>query len=351
MQKVVVIGGGPAGIEAAAQLSSFGVDVTLIEKGNRLGGHVYDWAHLFPDNADSTKLVNSLLTSINNKIHTIFGTEIFKSEKIENGYLLSLTDGQTLEADAVLIATGYSLFEASRKEEYGYGIYDNVITSADFEQLIKNGNKLKTLQGKTPARVAFIHCVGSRDEKAGNRSCSKVCCITAIKQAIVVKETNPDAEVFCLYMDLRMYDRYFENWYLEAQKKGVIFIRGRLSEAAENKEGDLVLKLEDTLAARPLKMTVDMMVLMIGMTPSVGTKQQVDIFNLTKAEDGFLKPADNHLKANITEQKGIFITGTCAGPKSVVETLNDARSASLSIMKYLTAQKKEVHSEIATYKF
>ena len=96
-----------------------------------------------------------------------------------------------ITANSLLLTTGFDIFEAERKEEYGYGIYDNVITSVDLEQVFNSGKPLQTARGKTPKRIGFIHCVGSRDEKAGNLHCSKVCCVTAVKQAIEVKEMLP----------------------------------------------------------------------------------------------------------------------------------------------------------------
>ena len=156
-----------------------------------------------------------------------------------------------ITANAVLLTTGFDIFDAGRKEEYGYGIYDNVITSVELEEAFKSGMPLQTVQGGTPSRIGFIHCVGSRDEKAGNMHCSKVCCVTAVKQAIEVKEMFPSAEVFLFYMDLRMFGRHFEELYKEAQQKyGIQFIRARLSEAFENPDGTLQIRIEDTLAGQ-----------------------------------------------------------------------------------------------------
>ncbi len=123
-----------------------------------------------------------------------------------------------------------------------------------------------------PQRIGFIHCVGSRDEKVGNLHCSKVCCVTAVKQAIEVKEMLPHAEIFLFYMDLRMFGRHFEELYKEAQQKyGIQFIRARLSEAFENPDGSLQIRIEDTLLAKPMKMTLDLLVLMVGIQPDKKT--------------------------------------------------------------------------------
>ena len=159
-------------------------------------------------------------------------------------HTVTLKNGKTLTGEAVLIATGFQPFEADRKEEYGYRIYDNVITSIDLENMFSKG-KLLTTTGKVPERVAFIHCVGSRDKKSGNLYCSRVCCVTGVKQAIEIKQHLPGAKIFNFYMDLRMYGQDFEEMYIEAQQKwGVTFIRGRVSEIGQNFDGTLQLKAE-----------------------------------------------------------------------------------------------------------
>jgi heterodisulfide reductase subunit A len=160
--------------------------------------------------------------------------------------------------------------------------------------------------------------------------------VTAVKQAIEVSEMLPGCEVFCFYMDIRMFGLDFETLYKEAQEKwGVHFIRGRLSEAFENQDGSVMVKVEDTLAGRPLKMKVDLLVLMSGMVSSSGSKRMKDMLGLETGENDFLNPADRLLKANETGIPGLFLAGTCTSPKSIDETIADARAASLKILEYL----------------
>ena len=109
----------------------------------------------------------------------------------------------------MVVATGFTLFDARRKEEYGYGIYDNVVTSADLERMMNEG-AVRLADGSTPRRIALLHCVGSRDEKVCQRHCSKVCCITGVKQAIELKKMFPEADVFNFYMDIRMFGAGYE---------------------------------------------------------------------------------------------------------------------------------------------
>jgi heterodisulfide reductase subunit A2 len=335
-KRVTVIGGGIAGMETAGRLVSMGFEVTLLEKGNLLGGHVADWHHLFPDRRPAHEIIEKLKSAIKDNVDIRFGSDVHKVKQTNGSYIIDLIDGEVITADAIVVATGFELFDASKKEEYGYGIYNNVITSAELEIKLHSGKTIKTSTGVVPKRIAFIHCVGSRDEKAGNTYCSKVCCITGIKQAIEVKQLIPEAEIYSFYMDLRMFDRYFEDTYYEAQSKyGIQFIRGRLSEACENMDYSLVLKAEDTLSGKPLKMTVDLMVLLVGMTSSRGTTDISNKLLIELDKDKFLKTFDNHLNLNVTTRKGIFVTGTSTGPKSVAETLADARSAALQAACYL----------------
>jgi heterodisulfide reductase subunit A len=247
-----------------------------------------------------------------------------------------LHDGKELYCDALVIATGYEVFDARKKEEYGYGIYDNVITSADLEVFFKNNKRKNLFEGKTYKRVGIVHCVGSRDEKAGNLYCSKLCCVTGVKQAIEIKELMPDAEVFCFYMDLRMFDRHFEEMYYEAQEKwGIHFIRGRLSETTENLDHTLLVKLEDTLTGLPLKMKIDLLILLVGFVPSPETRRLAAMLGLKEGDDRFLCPADEHIIPNSTAIPGVFLAGTVIGPAGIANTITDARATALQVATYL----------------
>lgn len=337
-KKVIVIGGGVAGMEAASSLAAFGIEVTLIEKEDDLGGHVGHWDRLFPSRRPAKEITTYMTGRLNEKVTVLTGKEIQKIEQSGKDWNIMLNGSGTLTANALILATGFDLFEARKKEEYGYGIYDNVITSADLEMKFAREGQILTARGKLPERIGFVHCVGSRDEKVGNLYCSRVCCVTAVKQAIEVSEMIPGCEVFCFYMDLRMFGLDFEALYKEAQEKwGVHFIRGRLSEAFENQDGSVLLKVEDTLASRPLKMKVDLLVLMSGMVTSSGTKKLLEMLNLDTDENHFLQPADRQLRANETGIPGIFLAGACTSPKSIDETIADARAAALRVMEYLNS--------------
>ena len=335
-KKVAIIGGGIAGMESSAFLSAMGFEVTLIEQEKVLGGHLRNWERLFPTKRLGKEVLSFLSNGITDKIQVKTGQTVQSIERTNERFFLELTSGDKMTADAILLATGYDLFDARKKEEYGYGIYDNVITSADLEEMFLKGDTIKTSNGIVPKRIGFVHCVGSRDEKAGNIYCSKVCCVTAVKQATEVKERYPQTEVFCFYMDMRMYGRHFEELYKESQEKwGVNYIRGRLSESCENKDQTILVKVEDTLSGRPLRMNVDLLVLMVGFIPSKGTVKIGKMLDIDFEDDGFIKNADEHTMTNVSSKSGVFLAGTCTGPRTISNTITDARAAAAKVASFL----------------
>ncbi|MCL2028331.1 MAG: FAD-dependent oxidoreductase [Bacteroidales bacterium] len=335
MKSIAIIGSGIAGIEAASRLSKFGHKVYLIEKNSEIGGYVAQWDRLFPSQTEAKTVLNDLIKKLNNRAEVLTNVTVQHCEKKDRQFELVLTDNKHLVVDAILVTTGFDIFRAERKEEYGYGIYENVITSSDLEKMFAENNVV-CKNGESPKRLAFVHCVGSRDEKVGNRHCSKVCCATAVKQACEIKELYPSCEVFNLYMDLRMFDRHFEDMYHEAQSKyHVNFIRGRLSEAGENKEHQVIIKTEDTLAGKPLKLTVDLLVLMTGMEPCYLQKTINSKLGLRSDTDGFLSTKNSFTENNLSNADGIFVAGTCTGPKTIPETLADSRAAAGLLNSYL----------------
>lgn len=332
---VVVIGGGVAGMEAAGQLSKCGFEVSLVEKEKITGGHLNDWYKLFPDRRKSKEVMEYLDDIILNEgIKVSTNTTIEKLNRNRNHFLITTSGGKVMTADAIVVATGFDLFKSSRKEEYGYGIYDNVITSSDLEKMFRNG-KILLVDGNTPKTIGIVHCVGSRDEKAGNLYCSKLCCVTAVKQAIEIREHLPESKVFCFYMDMRMGGAHYEELYREAQEEwGVNFIRGKVSEAGETINNRLVVKVEDTLAGRPLKMELDMLVLMAGMEMSEGGKKIAVSGGLKTGDNRFFAATDHHYGSNRSNIDGIFYAGTCTAPMNITETISHARAAVSDVLNY-----------------
>ena len=332
-ENVVIIGGGVAGMEAAKQLLFLGYNPIVVEQKDHLGGHVSQWNRLFPDMASAQDLVRHLGEEIVDA-NIFLETKVNFINRLREGYLVMLSNGVSIACRAILIASGFRLFDAARKEEYGYGVYDHVITNADLENWF-NGNPDPRVPA-SPKKVGFVHCVGSRDLKAGNSQCSKVCCMTAVKQAIEMKEHFPDAQIYCFYMDLRLFGKKYEDFYINAQQEyGVQFIRGRVSEVGETLDGHLQVKAEDTLSGKPLRVQLDLLVLMAGMVCNPDAAELARMARLEMDSDGFLRSADNISGIVGSNRPGIFYAGACTGTKTVPETLAEARSAALDIHRFI----------------
>jgi heterodisulfide reductase subunit A len=248
---------------------------------------------------------------------------------------VTLRSNERILGEAVVVATGFSLFDAHRKQEYGYGLYNNVITSVDLERMMNSG-KVMLADGSQPQRIAILHCVGSRDEKVGQHHCSKVCCITGVKQAIELKRMFPKADVFNFYMDIRMFGPGYEELYREAQQRyNVHFVRGRISEAAETIDQRIQIKAEDTLTGRPLRMTVDMLVLLVGMSPNYENEELSASSGLALAPNGYFRANDSFLGAVRSNIDGIFYVGAATAPKSLADTLAEASMTASAVAEYV----------------
>ncbi len=335
MKKIAIIGAGPAGIEAASVLANHSIEVLLFEKSSLTLTNLLDKAFLFPDFSLASDMADKLNKKLlHPNIKLFLETEITNIKEDRSGWKVIDAKGMSHLVSTVLMTSGYMAFDARRKEELGYGIYKGVISSLDLEKMIKYKQIVNSM-GDIPKRIVFLQCVGSRDEKSGNNYCSKICCVTAVKQAIEVKKMLPDSEVNIFYMDLRMWGQSFEELYRESQEKyNVFYIRGRISEAASTFDQKIQIKAEDTLVGLPLKMTTDLLVLMVGMEPSSGTKHLSDCMKI-KGEYGFAQSLNGHLQDNETHAKGFFIAGSCKRPMGINETVMDARSAAVAILDYL----------------
>jgi heterodisulfide reductase subunit A2 len=233
-----------------------------------------------------------------------------------------------IKVGAIVVATGFETFDPRRKPEFGYGKYPQVVTTLDFERLAEGGFPL---ENGTPRQVAFIQCVGSRDQVIGNPYCSRICCMVTAKQAQFVRERFPQAQVTVFYMDVRAYGKHFEEYYDRTREEGVIYRRGNPSEII--RRGDrLVVRAEDTLLGEPIEVEADLVVLAVGMVPRADTEAVAGLLKLARSGDGFFMEAHPKLRPVETAMAGVFLAGACQGPKDMTETVAQARAAASAAM-------------------
>ncbi len=332
MKRVIIIGGGVAGMQTAISLSELGFKAIIVEKSDKLGGKLNDWYKLFPSFTSAQSVVDELVEQMKK-----FDIEVIYNSCVEkvDPKSVALSSGEILSCDASVICNGFKLFDARIKEEYGYGLYNNVITSQELESMFKS-ESVKDNFGESPKRIALLHCVGSRDEKVNQRHCSKVCCITGVKQAIELKELYPECEIFNFYMDIRMFGLGFEQLYRDAQvDHNVHFVRGRISEASETFDGRIYIKSEDTLIGRPLRMTVDKLILLVGMCSQSENGGFAQNPAIGLGRGGFLEPKDLFNNICNSSCESIFYAGAATSPKTVGESLAEGNRAAMQVAKYL----------------
>ena len=238
-----------------------------------------------------------------------------------------------LHVGTIIAATGYDPYDPTEKYEYGYGRYTNVITAMEIERMINasgptGGHVQKPSDGKEPKRVAFIHCVGSRDEQIGKSYCSRVCCMYSMKNAQLCIDHEPDTEVTCYYMDIRSFGKGFEEFYKTSQEKyGIEFIRGRPAEIIENDDLTLTVRAEDTLLGKVTEYTYDLVVLSVGLEPPKGSNELRQTLGLSRTSDGFYMEAHPKLRPVDTLTDGVYIAGVAQGPKDIPDSVAQGSAA------------------------
>lgn len=356
---VLVIGGGVAGMAAALDVADVGLPATIVEKEERLGGRLASLHRTFPTMEAVPDLLDRLETRVREHPHiTVFldsgVTEVdgyvgnFEvrvdgiSQEVEEG-----SAGHSVEVGTIIVATGYDVFDPARRPELGYAVYPQVITSLELEERLADGDL--TVEGRTPERVAFIQCVGSRDTRLGNPYCSRVCCMYTAKQSRLVREMLPNAEVTVFYIDVRTFGKGAEEFYDEARGKGVRYRRGNVSEIYR-KPGDasrVVLVAEDTLLGQPIDYEAELVVLAVGMEPRRDAATISQLLKLPRSADGFFLEAHPKLRPVDTAMQGVFLAGCCQGPKDIPDSVAQAKAAASSALIPLVRGSVPVESATA----
>lgn len=329
----LVIGGGIAGLEAAITIAGAGHRVVLVEKGLELGGITRELHSSFPRWENPAELLQGKIEEVQKAgVQIKTGFKVISSQKDGDIYQVVLKGPgekqDQLKADAVVVATGFELFDVSAYGEYGYGTYPGVVNTLEFEARLREWARGEGKEDP-PKTVAFIKCVGSRDRSKGYPYCSKICCMISAKQAGLVKEIFPDTKCYVFYMDYRAAGKGYEEFVRSViEERHVRYVRGRPAKILPE-DGRLLIRTEDTLMGVPVEIRADMVVLAAAMQPGRDTRDISRLLELNTDEYGFLEPLSGQA-ARVGER--VFAAGGCIFPVENQGALQQGAAAGAGVV-------------------
>ncbi len=311
-------------------LSLLGYRATIVEREPVLGGKVCSLHHPFPGPISAMDILVPLIDRVREdpRIRVNLSTTIESWRYNGSEGVAELSDGTTVRADALVLATGLEEVPPSLVPEYGHGTKKGVITSLELEERLSKG---QSPIGREMHSVVFIQCVGSRTERRGVPHCSTYCCTSSVKNALLLKSEDPSREVTVLYIDIRTAGPEQEALYREARRRGVRFIRGQPSLVME-KEGKLLVCGENTLLRELYEIPADLVVLATGLRPCSTNSSMFDGLQIAAGTTGFPE-----LYAPV--RNGVFLAGSVKWPMTIDEATRDAKAAALDVHENLVGRQ------------
>ena len=250
------------------------------------------------------------------------------------------------EYGAIVVATGYNPIKLDRYDEFAYSQSKDVITSLEFERLTNaagptSGQLLRPSDGKHPHTIVFVQCVGSRDTSGcGKEYCSKICCMYTAKHAMLTREKYPDTDVYVFYIDVRTPGKSFDEFYRRAvEEYGVHYIKGMVGKVALRADGTLLVQASDLLSNEQLKINADLVVLAAAIEPDKTARPLATMLTASMDTNDFFTEAHPKLRPVESPTAGIFLSGTCQGPKDIPETVSQASAAAAKVIGLLVKDK------------
>ncbi len=329
-KQALVIGGGVAGMNAALGLSRQGFNAIVVEKNAELGGFARKLHHTIEGDdipAYVAKLVSDVTDDENIQVFTdarIAGFEGFKGSFATEIEVGADKAAHRIEHGVFLVATGATEYQP---QEFLYGEDERVVTQVELGDMLENKGAAELTS------VVMIQCVGSRNEE--NENCSRICCQNAVKNALLIRKQNPDAQVFVLYRDMRTYG-LLEDYYMEARKQGVIFIRfdKDTPPAVKAASDGMLVTVKDHILQQDVEIRADLLALSAGMT-ATDTQEMSNIMKLNRNPEGFFIEAHVKLRPVDMPSEGVFLCGTAHGPKLISETIAQAQAAASRATTFL----------------
>ena len=353
---ILVIGGGVSGLQAALDAAAANYQVVLIEKEGQLGGYLAKCHKETPRRPPYQELedvsIHELIDQVtaNSAIKVLIDTTIHKISGAPGMFDVTTNNGTgSFRVGSIVLAAGWKPYDANKLEHLSYGKFPDVITNVEMESMAKSGKILCPSDGSTPGVTAFIQCAGSRDANH-LPYCSAVCCRVSLKQALYVKEQDPETKVFVFYKDMRTPEQH-EEFYKKVQKEGVVFVKTDTSQIkiSEGSEKKLCIEAMDELLGESIMVEADLVVLATGMQPAV---LDDPILNLEYRQGPALPELkygfpDSHFVCfpYETRRTGIYAAGCVRQPMTATRAAGDGTGAALKAIQCveLTSQGKAVH--------
>ncbi len=249
-----------------------------------------------------------------------------------------------IKVGAVVVSTGFKLFPADLKPEYGYGLYKNVITGMQMDRLLAPTRPFNTIlrpgDGKVPERIAYILCTGSRDETVGNPLCSRFCCMYSIKQNQLLMGALPLADITVHYMDIRAPGKRYDEFYEQAKGMGATYVKGRVADVTETPDGDLILKYEDIENGGAItEAEYDLVVLAVGVLPNRDAERLFEVGELALDEWQYVAEPEEDVNPGQTNIPGVYVAGAASGAKDIADSILHAGAAVAQVAAHLERTK------------
>ncbi|MFN7086422.1 MAG: CoB--CoM heterodisulfide reductase iron-sulfur subunit A family protein [Burkholderiales bacterium] len=319
---VLVVGAGPTGLSAAAGVASSGRKAVLVEKEGRLGGApiLSGYAKLVPSGEWAKDAIGRMVKRVEDdpRITIHKGAKVVKVEGDVGNFTAVLSNGESVHAGAIILGTGFTHFDSINKPEWGFGTYEDVVTTTQVEQMVSAGKIACPSDGRVPQRVCILLCVGSRDRQIGREWCSKICCTVSTNLAMEIKELSPATDVFIYYMDIRTFGLYEDKFYWRAQEEfRTKFVKARIAEVTRGADGRLLVKGEDTLVKRPIVIPMDLVVHAIGMDPNLDNPEIARTFGIGLEKHGFIERGEHYTNTLASTRRGIYVGGAALAPEDI----------------------------------
>ncbi len=338
----LIVGGGPAGLAAAHSLATVGKDCVIVEKEDRLGGApiLSGYAKLVPTGEWAKDAIGGMVDRVegNDHVKVITDATVTKFDGSPGDFDVELSNGDSLNVDAAIICSGFTHFDSVNKPEWGFGMFPDVVTTTQVEQMISSGQGVRCpSDGRKPERVAILLCVGSRDRQIGREWCSKICCTVSANMAMEIREELPDCHVYIYYMDIRTFGLYETKYYWKSQEEfKVKYIKARIAEVTSDGE-KLIVKGEDTLVKRPITIPFDMVVHAIGMDPNVDNPVISDTFGVELESHGYVGAANRYGAMGETSRPGVYVAGAATGPETIDDSIAQGHAAAMAVLSSLNS--------------